>query len=113
AAAELLLDTVAVANNSLQASLKVSHARGLPTVGSSIIGLAPGRARGQRAAHRPDRALEPQLTQHGHPPQALRGDLLGCRQNPDGDGEVEGRAVFADVSRREIDRKALQGLGKG
>src|SRR5213594_3627917 len=63
----------------------------------------------QRAAHRPDRPLKPQLTEHRHPPQPLRRDLFRGGEDPDRDRQVEGAAVLADVGRGEVHGDALQG----
>ena len=73
------------------------------------LGCSGGERHGQRAAHRPDRALQPQLPQHRDPAQPLARDLLGGRKHAQRNGQIEGRTPLADVGGGQIDRDALQG----
>ena len=72
---------------------------------------ACGNRHRQRAPHRPDRALEPQLSQHHHATQSFRRDLLRRREHAERDRQVERRALLADVRWGEVHRNALQGKG--
>ena len=78
-----------------------------------------GRERdGQRATNRSDRALEPELAEHGNFRQAIGRDLLGRRENAQRDREIKCRAFLADVRGREINGDALErkgetGVGEG
>ena len=72
-------------------------------------GTPSGERHRQRSTHRPDRALQTQLAQDRDATQPLAGDLAGRRQDAEGDRQVEGGAVLADVGRGEIHRDALQG----
>jgi hypothetical protein len=77
--------------------------------------LDPRGARGEghreRPAHRPDRALQPQLPEHRHRVQALLRDLLRGGEDAERDRQVERRAVLTNIGRCEVDGDALQREG--
>ena len=65
--------------------------------------MRPRRDR-ERAAHRPDCAVERELAKDDGVVDLASGNETGRRQHAEGDREVEGRAHLADVGRGEVDR---------
>jgi hypothetical protein len=68
-----------------------------------------GRHHGDDPRDGPERPVEPQLAQEGAPGNGLGRQLVGCHEQPDGDGQVEPRTALADPRRSEVDGDPLGG----
>ena len=93
--------------------LETADQRGLGGVGrgqDQPAHAAPPQALGQRkrAGHGPQRAVQTELADRGQRPApvAAVGGLAGGHQKGQGDGQVERRALLAQVGRRQIDGDA-------
>ena len=78
----------------------------------------PGRQRhGERAPDGPQVALESHLADHQRADEPIARELPAGDEDPQGDGQIERRAVLADVGGREVDgdaaeRKLEAGVGQ-
>src|SRR5207237_6917666 len=80
-------------------------------------GRSGGERDRQRTSHRPNRALQAELSENRDLLQPTACYLFGGRQDTERDWQIEGRALLADVGGREIDgdafeRKGETGIGK-
>ena len=65
---------------------------------------AQGQKRREAAPGRPQTPVQRQLAEEGSTRQGLRRELTRCRQDRDGDREVEARPVLPELRRREVHR---------
>ena len=71
-------------------------------------GRPRGQSHGESTPNGAQISLEPDLAQHHVLLEALFRELAAGHQNAERDGQVEGRAVFANVGRGQVDGDATE-----
>ncbi len=86
----------------------------LATGTSSVFHPVPpaGQAHGQHAPHGLDLAVQGELAHHGHRLRSVPLHDARRGQDPQGDRQVEGRALLAEAGRPQVDGDAVAGEGQ-